>query len=36
MNYKNSILEMVNKINDDKILQRIYNLVEYLYLYKMK
>lgn len=36
MKHKKSILEMINKMNDDKILQRIYNLVEYLYLYKMK
>ena len=31
MEYKKSILEMINGIKDDKSLRRIYNLVEYLY-----
>lgn len=31
MEYKKSILEMINEMKDDKALKRIYNLVEYLY-----
>lgn len=32
MNYKNAIISLVNKIQNQKYLERIYQLVRYLYL----
>lgn len=32
--YREKIVEMVGNIEDEKILKRIYELAEYLYIYK--
>lgn len=32
--YQEKIMEMVSQIDDEKLLKRIYNLAEYLYIYK--
>lgn len=32
MDYKNAILELLDKIENEEILKRIYKLIEYLYL----
>lgn len=34
MKYRKMIIEMVNRISNEKNLKHIYNLVEYLYIYK--
>ena len=31
MDYKKHIIKLVNKINDEKVLKRIYSLVNYLF-----
>ncbi len=36
MDYKKLIIEMLDKIQDQSLLERIYNLSEYLYLYVEK
>lgn len=32
--YREKIVEMVEQIENEKLLKRIYNLAEYLYIYK--
>lgn len=32
--YREKIIEMIGNIEDEKILKRIYELAEYLYIYK--
>lgn len=32
--YKQMIIDIVNKMNDAELLSRIYNLAKYLYIYK--
>ena len=32
MNYKELIIELLEKVNDNNLLKRVYNLLEYLYL----
>ena len=32
MNYKNMIIELLNKVDSEYILKRVYNLLEYLYI----
>lgn len=34
MDYKKEILKMLEKVNDEYILKRVYKLLEYLYIYK--
>jgi len=36
VDYKEKIIEMVEKINDKDILKRIYELAQYLYIHKEK
>lgn len=32
--YREKIIDMVNQIKDERLLKRIYELAEYLYIYK--
>lgn len=34
MDYKSLIIALLGKIDNDKLLKRIYDLAEYLYVYK--
>ena len=34
MDYRKKIIEMINNIKNEQLLKRIYNLTEYLYIYK--
>ena len=36
MDYKKKIIEILDKIDNIKLLKRIYELAEYLYIYKAK
>lgn len=32
MDYKKMIIKLMDKVSDEKILKRVYNMLEYLYL----
>lgn len=36
MDYKKEILKMLEKVNDEYILKRVYKLLEYLYINKIE